>query len=75
MNKSAIIKIKAYFVMFKMMLFAITLLLIVPFAMMLGGRNYIAGGFDVIFRYLYELEEIGYISKEEREEMENDLMN
>ena len=58
-----------------MMLFVVTLVLIAPFIAMFGGRSYLINSLPVILGYFDELLAVGYISKEEREELERDMMN
>ena len=68
-----IMNIKVFFIAVKMITFVFAMLLLTPIVLVTGAKPYLANTLSVITGYLQELVDIGYITKDEKEELERGL--
>jgi hypothetical protein len=61
--------IKVFFIAIKMITFVFAMLLLTPMVLVTGAKPYWANTLSVITGYLQELVDIGYITKDEKEEL------
>jgi hypothetical protein len=65
--------IKVFIIAVKCFLFVACLILLFPLFFLFGAKSYLANSANVIIGYMQELVDIGYITKEEKEELEKEL--
>ena len=68
-----IMNIKVFFIAVKMITFVFAMLLLTPIVLVTGAKPYLASTLGVITGYLQELVDIGYITEDEKDELERGL--